>query len=433
MHEDLNQNTNTRTLLERTALSNSELIPLFLRGHQLKNGHLTNHYSHGSYTNQPTILSSLPAKNLQEKWSRITSSPENQSTSTWFLLECTPPRLTPEPSRTSESLNSISAPINQQNPLRPTGIGSLLGESPSGQLNSPFRTTKRNSKNTPNIFRPTSHPYTPAHFGRSSSLTKPSENVRARSTTSPSMNSVNSDISKLATYMDTEPAKAVPSPNRKRARSPELHPTGDKLTHADFGTMENARRKRPRVNTGTFARTAEGPTAKPIVLEANRAVLDQQGHHPRFAWQLIWDSDEDQMGLTSTYSLTAEPLPRPPPSTFTDIALKTISENPHLFKITCLIHVDALERLLTDHPNPLFCQSVLTGLREGFWPWPDKPDEYPETHNNSHRPPKTEEERQFLINQVLSEQRADRLSPPFGPDLLPGMYSPPVHCYILEF
>ena len=57
----------------------------------------------------------------------------------------------------------------------------------------------------------------------------------------------------------------------------------------------------------------------------------------------------------------------------------------------------------------------------------DKPDEYPETHDNSHRPPKTEEERQFLINQVLSEQRADRLSPPFGPDLLPGMYSPLVH------
>ena len=38
MHEDLNQNTKTRTLLERMALSNSELIPLFLRGHQLKKG-----------------------------------------------------------------------------------------------------------------------------------------------------------------------------------------------------------------------------------------------------------------------------------------------------------------------------------------------------------------------------------------------------------
>jgi hypothetical protein len=86
-----------------------------------------------------------------------------------------------------------------------------------------------------------------------------------------------------------------------------------------------------------------------------------------------------------------------------------------------------LEQLLTDHPNLLFCQSVLTGLHEGFWPWPNKPDEYPETHDNSHRPPKTDEEEEFLINQVLSEQKAGRLSPTFGPDLLPGMYSPPIH------
>ena len=127
------------------------------------------------------------------------------------------------------------------------------------------------------------------------------------------------------------------------------------------------------------------------------------------------------------YSLTAEPLPRPPPSAFTDIAMKTISENSHLFQITCLIHIDALKQLLTDHPNLLFCQLVLTGLCEGFWPWPDKPDKYPETHDNSHRPPKTNKEREFLINQVLSEQKAGQLSLLFGPDLLLGMHSPPVH------
>ena len=127
------------------------------------------------------------------------------------------------------------------------------------------------------------------------------------------------------------------------------------------------------------------------------------------------------------YSLTAEPLPRPPPSAFTKTSLKTISENPDLFKITCLIHVNIFERLLLHHPNPLFCQSVLTGLRDGFWPWPDKPEEYPVTHDNSHRPLKTDERCAFLSHQVLSEQKAGRLSVPFRPDLLPGMYSPPVH------
>ena len=127
------------------------------------------------------------------------------------------------------------------------------------------------------------------------------------------------------------------------------------------------------------------------------------------------------------YSLTAEPLPRPPLSTFTKTSLKTISQNPNLFKITCLIHVDIFEALLIDHPNPHFCQSVFTGLQEGFWPWPDKPEDYPEMHDNSHCPPITEEDRIFLAHQVLSEQKAGRLSGPFGPDLLPGMYSPPMH------
>ena len=126
-------------------------------------------------------------------------------------------------------------------------------------------------------------------------------------------------------------------------------------------------------------------------------------------------------------SLTAKPLPRPPLSAFTETSLKTISQNPNLFKITCLIHVDIFEAILIDHPNPLFCQSVFTGLWEGFWPWLDKPEDYPETHNNSRRPPKTEEDHIFLAHQVLSEQKADRLSAPFRPDLLPGMYSPPVH------
>jgi hypothetical protein len=127
------------------------------------------------------------------------------------------------------------------------------------------------------------------------------------------------------------------------------------------------------------------------------------------------------------YFLTAEPLSRLPPSAFTETALKTISDNPDLFKITCLIHVDVLDGLLADHPKPLFCQSVLTGLCEGFWPWPDKPDEYPETHDNSHCPPKTDQDQIFLAHQVLSEQKAGRLSAPFGPDLLPWMYSPPMH------
>ena len=42
-----------------------------------------------------------------------------------------------------------------------------------------------------------------------------------------------------------------------------------------LGTTENVRRKHPCVNTGTFARTAEDPTARLIVLEAKQAALEQ--------------------------------------------------------------------------------------------------------------------------------------------------------------
>jgi hypothetical protein len=137
--------------------------------------------------------------------------------------------------------------------------------------------------------------------------------------------------------------------------------------------------------------------------------------------------NEEEIGPTVLYSLMADPLPRPPPSAFNDVAMKTISENPNLFKITCLIDVDVLESLLVDHPNPFFCQSVFTGLCDGFWPWPNKPKDYPETYDNSFCPPKTNKERDCLMSQVESEQKAGRLSALFGPDLLPGMYSPPVH------
>ena len=70
----------------------------------------------------------------------------------------------------------------------------------------------------------------------------------------------------------------------------------------------------------------------------------------------------EEIGPTAMYSLKAEPLPRPPLSAFTKTSLKTISQNYDLFNITCLIHVDIFEALLIDHPNPLFCQSVFTGL-----------------------------------------------------------------------
>jgi hypothetical protein len=71
---------------------------------------------------------------------------------------------------------------------------------------------------------------------------------------------------------------------------------------------------------------------------------------------------------------------------------------------------------------------VCVALREGFCPWDHTNiDTYPVTWDFSHRPPKTEHEADFLRSQRDIELIAGRYSEGFGPELLPGMYSTPIH------
>ena len=71
---------------------------------------------------------------------------------------------------------------------------------------------------------------------------------------------------------------------------------------------------------------------------------------------------------------------------------------------------------------------MCTSLREGFWPWARTlKEEYPVTWDFSNRPPKNEQEAIFLRAQRDTEIKAQRYSEGFGMDLLPGMYSTPIH------
>jgi hypothetical protein len=127
----------------------------------------------------------------------------------------------------------------------------------------------------------------------------------------------------------------------------------------------------------------------------------------------------------------AEPLPRPPPSEFLNsAAMVTISSHPDLFWVSTPINIDRFKTLLTiaNHPNPSFVQSVCQGLHEEFWPWAD-------THHGKHLTtweipsptPSSQVELDFLQGQILKEESVGRYSSDFGPDLLPGMYSMPIH------
>lgn len=81
---------------------------------------------------------------------------------------------------------------------------------------------------------------------------------------------------------------------------------------------------------------------------------------------------------------------------------------------------------IAHHSNPHFINSVLVGLCEGFWPLAEVPENYPLTYDNPSSL-KTERQCKFIRAQISKEVAVRRFSESFGPDLLPGMYSPPIH------
>ena len=63
---------------------------------------------------------------------------------------------------------------------------------------------------------------------------------------------------------------------------------------------------------------------------------------------------------------TTKPLPCPLITVFKDqVRMKNIQDHPKLFKIVCQIDADVLERLMVDHPNQPFTQSVLCDCERG--------------------------------------------------------------------
>ncbi len=216
------------------------------------------------------------------------------------------------------------------------------------------------------------------------------------------------------------------------------------------GTLECARPRMGSADTSMSAQVAREDTRSPLALEEfekKGEVLEGRGRFERKGKGGDWE--EGDVGFAPKYrrgfvfsaanaggSQTAGcmefelPVPRPPVKEFENAeALKTIKEHPHLFKITTPIEVDVLKKYLETHPNPEFVDSVLTTLKEGFWPWADTQHEgvFPTSWDNARMSPRSVMEQQFISRYRDKEIAAERFSEPFGPDLLPGMYSTPVH------
>lgn len=202
----------------------------------------------------------------------------------------------------------------------------------------------------------------------------------------------------------------------------------DEATHhraspVTTGIVEHATNPLWIVCGSTSVTSAEGDTSGRNVLwqqHLNESIAQGQ----RFRRKLVWGERANVLSGTAIWSETAEPLPRPPPSEFTNAAVnRTLSERPDLFHVSTPINVDWFESLLTlaNHPNPSFVHSVCQGLWEGLWPWANtQVGVHPITWDIPSPTPSTETERAFIRSQIHKEESVGRYSPNFGPYLLPA-------------
>ena len=150
---------------------------------------------------------------------------------------------------------------------------------------------------------------------------------------------------------------------------------------------------------------------------------------PKFRRHFVWDPAAAVRSRTVRWTEYAEPLPFPPASEYSNLeALDTIHLHPELFQITTPINIDHFEPLLSSHPNQPFVKSVCRGLQEGFCPFANiHYGEWPLTWDNFQCIPKTAGKATFLQEQADKEIELGCFSEPFGPDLLPEIYSMPIH------
>jgi hypothetical protein len=92
---------------------------------------------------------------------------------------------------------------------------------------------------------------------------------------------------------------------------------------------------------------------------------------PRFRRGFVWSpsSSANTISPAALYTETAPPLPSAPQSLLDNPELaSSIKSLRDAIKVDTPFNIDKFESLLTDHPNRPFVNSVMKGLREGFWP-----------------------------------------------------------------
>ena len=92
---------------------------------------------------------------------------------------------------------------------------------------------------------------------------------------------------------------------------------------------------------------------------------------PRYRRGFVWsNSYPETISPAARSTETAEPLSSPPSHLLDDPnILCTMKALGGFIKVDTPFDVDRFDAILHDHPNRPFVESVVRGLREGFWPF----------------------------------------------------------------
>jgi hypothetical protein len=325
-----------------------------------------------------------------------------------------------------ETRRSFLRSLKQRNEFGRLQSGLRRGDVPQGRSRSPSLIEETSCLNMEITSRANSPPNLQLLTTESSSTTRPSgmrlgeANIASSQNLTNSADSTRQSLCQMASSLKTAPEGKVKNP-QERTRTP---PNLKSVTNSTTALVKTPT---PTASTSTCAKTAKRQDM--VRKTVRQGPIEIFGLQPKYLRHNLWSESSPMSPTTAEWTESARPLPRPPLSeTDNPIVLATIRSNPELFNVATPINVDVFEALLTTHPNQPFVRSVCLGLREGFWPWADTlREDLPVVLDESRPMPASEEQSNFIRSQCILEQERGRFSRSFGPDLLPGMYSMPVH------
>ena len=163
--------------------------------------------------------------------------------------------------------------------------------------------------------------------------------------------------------------------------------------------------------------------------QLKRKAMETISDVPRFKRGFVWDrsSASSLLSPSALSTESAPPLASPPSHLLNDPTIQsTLRTMRDYIRVETPFNIDRFEAFLHDHPNQPFVKSVMSSLRNGFWPFDEgiwKNDHKEVIENYPMKDGDIEAIRAFRDGEVQARHWSDPL--PFY-DLLPGMKLSPI-------